>query len=61
VDSRKYIKKEVLLAFKALHQKIDSVKEKVERLCEQTAGCLESKCAQQNKEGAHKTKKNKLH
>ena len=61
MDSRKYIKKEVFLAFKALHQKIDSVKEKVERLCEQTAGCLESRYLDNDKENTCKTKKNKLH
>ncbi len=40
MDSKKNIKEEVELALKNLHQKIDSLKEKVDKLCE-TTGCFE--------------------
>ena len=61
MDSRKHIKKEAFLAFKALHQKIDSVKERVEKLCEQTAECFEHRQKDDSKENIGKTKKNKLY
>lgn len=45
MDSKKNIKEEVELALKNLHQKLDSLKEKVEQLCEST-GCLEPEAPQ---------------
>jgi hypothetical protein len=39
MDSKKKIKKEVELALKHLHQKIDTLKKKVDQLCETTNGC----------------------
>jgi hypothetical protein len=40
MDPKKNIKEEVELALKSLHQKLDTLKEKVDQLCE-TTGCLE--------------------
>ena len=40
MDSKKNIKEEVESVLKGLHQKIDFLKEKVEKLCE-TTGCFE--------------------
>ena len=48
MDSKKTIKEEVELALQNLHQKIDSLKEKVDKLCE-TTGCFEVIETQDNK------------
>jgi|TARA_R110000765_G_scaffold326160_1_gene417542 hypothetical protein len=39
MDSKEKIKKDVELALRTLHQTIDSLKEKVDKLCEST-GCF---------------------
>lgn len=39
MNSKKTFKKEIEYALKGLHQKIDSMKEKVDKLCE-TTGCF---------------------
>ena len=42
MSTKKTLKEEVELVLLALHQKIDSLKEKVDKLCE-TTSCLEIK------------------
>jgi hypothetical protein len=39
MDSKKKLKDEVQSALLLLHQKIDSLKEKVDKLCESTENC----------------------
>jgi hypothetical protein len=41
MDSKKNLKEEVELALLNLHEKIDFLKEKVDKLCE-TSGCFKS-------------------
>ena len=41
MDSKKNIKEEVELALKSLHKQIDSLKEKVDELCE-NSGCFKT-------------------
>ena len=39
MDSKKNLKEEVELALKTLYKKIDSLKERVDQLCETTSNC----------------------
>ncbi len=39
MDSKKILKDDVETALKALHEKIDSLKAQVEKLCETTGDC----------------------
>ena len=48
MDSKKKVKDEVELALMNLHQKLDSLKEKVDKLCE-SSGCFKTIASKDSK------------